>query len=85
MLQSEELLYMYTHACLHVIYECTCNHSMSIQVYTCTSSIARDDIVKAYKHLAVLLHPDKNSVPGSEEAFKKLNSAKDDLLNNTHH
>lgn len=45
----------------------------------------RDDIVKAYKHLAVLLHPDKNSVPGSEEAFKKLNSAKDDLLNNKRH
>ncbi len=43
--------------------------------------INREEIIKAYKHLAVLLHPDKNSVPGSEEAFKILCSAKDELLN----
>ena len=50
-----------------------------LQISVC--HLFRDEIIKAYKHLAVLLHPDKNSVPGSEEAFKKLCRAKDELLN----
>jgi len=40
----------------------------------------RDEINRAYKHLAVLLHPDKNLAPGSEEAFKAIASAKEELL-----
>lgn len=31
-----------------------------------------DDIKKYYKRQAVLVHPDKNSQPGAEEAFKIL-------------
>ena len=40
----------------------------------------REDVLKAYRQLAVLLHPDKNQAPGSEEAFKTLIKAKDSLL-----
>lgn len=40
----------------------------------------RDEINKSYKQLAVLLHPDKNLAPGSEEAFKKIAQAREELL-----
>ena len=40
----------------------------------------RDDVIKAYKQCAVLIHPDKNLAPGSDEAFKRLTKAKDDIL-----
>lgn len=33
---------------------------------------SRDDVKKMYKHLAKLIHPDKCTVPGHEEAFKEL-------------
>ncbi|KAL3316880.1 DnaJ subfamily C member 27 [Cichlidogyrus casuarinus] len=42
----------------------------------------KDDINKAYKRLAFLLHPDKNGCPGSEEAFKQLVTARNTLLHN---
>ena len=42
----------------------------------------RDDINKAYKKLAILLHPDKNVAPGSDEAFKLLVNARTALLQN---
>ncbi len=42
----------------------------------------RDEINKAYKHLAVLLHPDKNLAPGSDEAFKAVAKAREDLIKN---
>ncbi|XP_077990113.1 dnaJ homolog subfamily C member 27-like [Glandiceps talaboti] len=41
---------------------------------------SKDDVNKAYKKLAVLLHPDKNVAPGSEEAFKILVNARTELL-----
>ncbi|CAH1248034.1 dnaJ homolog subfamily C member 27-like [Branchiostoma lanceolatum] len=41
---------------------------------------SKDEINKAYRRLAVLLHPDKNVAPGSEEAFKILVSARTALL-----
>lgn len=41
----------------------------------------RDEINKAYRRLAVLLHPDKTGgAPGSEEAFKVIVTARADLL-----
>ncbi|XP_071483748.1 dnaJ homolog subfamily C member 27-like [Diadema antillarum] len=43
---------------------------------------SKDDINKAYRKMAVLLHPDKNVAPGSEEAFKILVSARTALLKN---
>lgn len=35
-------------------------------------SCSVEEIRKAYKKLSLKVHPDKNKVPGSEEAFKKL-------------
>ncbi|CAK8696808.1 dnaJ homolog subfamily C member 27-like [Clavelina lepadiformis] len=42
----------------------------------------RDEINRAYRKLAVLLHPDKNVAPGSEDAFKILVNARTSLLHN---
>lgn len=39
------------------------------------SSASEDVVKKAYKKLALKLHPDKNKAPGAEEAFKKLSKA----------
>ena len=35
---------------------------------------------RAYKKLAILLHPDKNVAPGSVDAFKTLVNARTALL-----
>jgi DnaJ family protein C protein 27 len=43
-------------------------------------TLSRDDINRAYKRLAMLLHPDKTELVGAEEAFKALNNAKNALL-----
>ncbi|XP_059154937.1 dnaJ homolog subfamily C member 27-like [Physella acuta] len=40
----------------------------------------KDDVNRAYRKLAVLLHPDKSVAPGSEDAFKLLVSARTALL-----
>jgi len=45
-----------------------------------TSSATKDEVNKAYRRLAVLLHPDKSVAPGSEEAFKLLVAARTSLL-----
>lgn len=42
----------------------------------------RDEVNKAYRRLAVLLHPDKCVAPGSEDAFKAVVSARTALLKN---
>lgn len=44
------------------------------------SRASRDDINKSYRRLAVLLHPDKSTAPGCEEAFKMLVAARTALL-----
>ncbi|XP_060129161.1 dnaJ homolog subfamily C member 27 isoform X2 [Zootoca vivipara] len=42
----------------------------------------RDEVNKAYRKLAVLLHPDKCMAPGSEDAFKAVVNARTALLKN---
>lgn len=44
---------------------------------------SRDEINNSFRRLAKLLHPDKNVYPGSNEAFKLLLNAKNELLNST--
>ena len=39
-------------------------------------SASKDEVLKAYKNMAILLHPDKNKAPGSEEAFKLIGQAR---------
>ncbi|XP_077637947.1 dnaJ homolog subfamily C member 27 [Lonchura striata] len=43
---------------------------------------SREEVSRAYRRLAVLLHPDKCAAPGSEDAFKALGSARAALLRN---
>lgn len=45
-----------------------------------TPGASKDDVNRAYRKLAVLLHPDKSVAPGSEDAFKLLVSARTALL-----
>jgi len=40
-----------------------------------TKDAREDDVKKAYKKMALKLHPDKNKAPGAEEAFKKVSKA----------
>ncbi|XP_052079863.1 girdin-like [Mytilus californianus] len=40
------------------------------------------DVKTAYKKLSILVHPDKNAAPGSEDAFKILQNAKNSLFKN---
>ncbi|NWT07323.1 DJC27 protein, partial [Mionectes macconnelli] len=42
----------------------------------------REEVNKAYRRLAVLLHPDKCVAPGSEDAFKAVGNARTALLRN---
>lgn len=41
---------------------------------------SREEINRAYRRIAVLLHPDKTTVPGSEDAFKTLVTTRAMLL-----
>uniref|UniRef100_A0A8C3X9H8 DnaJ heat shock protein family (Hsp40) member C27 n=1 Tax=Cyanoderma ruficeps TaxID=181631 RepID=A0A8C3X9H8_9PASS len=43
---------------------------------------SREEVTRAYRRLAVLLHPDKCVAPGSEDAFKALVNARTNLLKN---
>ncbi|XP_066031128.1 dnaJ homolog subfamily C member 27 isoform X2 [Chamaea fasciata] len=43
---------------------------------------SREEVTRAYRRLAVLLHPDKCLAPGSEDAFKAVVNARTALLKN---
>ncbi|NXI78797.1 DJC27 protein, partial [Rhipidura dahli] len=43
---------------------------------------SREEVTRAYRRLAVLLHPDKCPAPGSEDAFKAVVGARTALLRN---
>lgn len=45
------------------------------EILDVTKQATEDEVKKAYKKLALKLHPDKNHAPGSEEAFKKVSKA----------
>lgn len=46
-----------------------------------THAATKEEVNKAYKRLAAVVHPDKNRAPGSEEAFKALVAARTALIN----
>lgn len=46
------------------------------------AAFCREEVNKAYRKLAVLLHPDKCVAPGSEDAFKAVVNARTALLKN---
>lgn len=45
-----------------------------------TPGCGKDEVNKAYKKLALLLHPDKTGVQGADEAFKALGVARKTIL-----
>ena len=52
------------------------------QLLTERGAFRREEVNKAYRKLAVLLHPDKCVAPGSEDAFKAVVNARTALLKN---
>ncbi|KAL5493457.1 hypothetical protein EMCRGX_G014646 [Ephydatia muelleri] len=52
----------------------------SYDILGVSRTCSRDEVNKAYKQLAILLHPDKNHAPGSDEAFKAVARAREELL-----
>ena len=45
------------------------------QILRTPHTATKEECEKAFKQLAVVLHPDKNATPGATEAFQKLRKA----------
>jgi DnaJ family protein B protein 12 len=49
------------------------------EMFGVSKTASETELKKAYRKLALQLHPDKNTAPGAEDAFKKVNKAWDVL------
>lgn len=47
-----------------------CKHTAYYEILDIKKTADDAEIKKSYRKLALLLHPDKNAVPGADEAFK---------------
>ncbi|CAK9786787.1 DnaJ-domain-containing protein [Cutaneotrichosporon oleaginosum] len=52
-----------------------CRHHAYYEILAVEKSCSENDVKRAYKKLALALHPDKNSAPGADEAFKMVSKA----------
>ncbi|TYJ55212.1 hypothetical protein B9479_004146 [Cryptococcus floricola] len=52
-----------------------CKHHEYYEILSVEKSCSENDVKKAYKKLALALHPDKNGAPGADEAFKMVSKA----------
>lgn len=64
---------------LKAVKEAKTNHERLLLAF---GKISSDEINRKFRHLSMLLHPDKCSLPGSEEAFKLLVASRKQLLVN---
>ncbi|KAK1922417.1 endoplasmic reticulum protein [Papiliotrema laurentii] len=52
-----------------------CKHHEYYEILAVERKCTENDVKKAYKKLALALHPDKNGAPGADEAFKMVSKA----------
>ncbi|EIW66930.1 hypothetical protein TREMEDRAFT_69910 [Tremella mesenterica DSM 1558] len=52
-----------------------CKHHQYYEILSLEKTCTENDVKKAYKKLALQLHPDKNGAPGADEAFKMISKA----------
>ncbi|KAL7421445.1 Chaperone protein dnaJ [Cryptotrichosporon argae] len=52
-----------------------CKHHQYYEILSLERTCSENDVKKAYKKLALALHPDKNGAPGADEAFKMVSKA----------
>ncbi|CCG82628.1 Uncharacterized J domain-containing protein C17A3.05c [Taphrina deformans PYCC 5710] len=52
-----------------------CNHTAFYEILAVKKESTDSEIKKAYRKLALQLHPDKNGAPGADEAFKMVSRA----------
>nr|WGL47552.1 Er associated dnaj chaperone [Flammulina filiformis] len=53
----------------------TCKVTDYYEILAVSKSCSEADVRKAYRKLALALHPDKNGAPGADEAFKMVSKA----------